>query len=91
MQIVDSTGQVISPSIVNLSIKNTTGGGGIQFTVPSPNPNPPAACQNVAANTCFNQWIREFVKADSTLYADLNTDGNVNLIDFEVHRRAAFP
>ena len=88
VQIVDDNANIITSFATNLAINSDIS---IKNPIPSPNPNPSAACQTVGSQTCFNQWFREYVGVETTKYADLDINGKVTLVDFEIIRRALFP
>lgn len=87
IQIVDSRAQILTPKITNLGIN------GEIVVSPSPtayasNPN---ACTVITAPTCLLQWAKEYSRIINTKVADLNQNGRVELMDFEIIRKALFP
>lgn len=62
-------------------------------TLPSPTETvptiTPVACQNNPSDSgCFNVWLQEFSGILATNNTDFNSDGQVDLVDFEILRRA---
>ena len=55
---------------------------------PIPNKN---ACLEIGSEICYQEWLIEYLDLVHTFYADLNSDGRVDLIDFEIWRRARYP
>lgn len=87
IQIVDSRAQILTPKITNLGINGEI--------VVSPSPTPytsnPNACTVITAPTCLLQWAKEYARIINTKVADLNQNGRVELMDFEIIRKALFP
>jgi len=87
MQVVDDTTIPLSFSVTPLvlSINGASpppgGGGG----------GNPQACQNRGSIECYNQWKEEYLGTLTSKVADLNSDGIVDLGDFEFWRRSAYP
>ena len=77
MQLLDITGQNISPQTLNLSVNSSE----VTPTF--------SVCGTIDA--CYQLWKQEFSGSVNTKQTDFNKDGNVNLIDFEILRRTAFP
>ncbi|KKS97695.1 MAG: hypothetical protein UV73_C0006G0049 [Candidatus Gottesmanbacteria bacterium GW2011_GWA2_43_14] len=93
MQIVSAGGTELTVNAASAAINN----GGTNPTLPPTNTPPtltpptgnPQACNVVGSIDCYNQWKAEYQKSLTSKIADLNQDGKVDLIDFEIWRRAA--
>lgn len=85
MQFVDGTGAALPLSAGSLSL-GLNGGSVATPTLPSGNP-----CTDIASDACYEQWKAEFGGIYNTLYADLDESGQVDMVDYEVWRRAKFP
>ena len=89
--------QVVDDSTIPLSFSVTPLVLGLNGASPPPGGGPgggggnPQACQNRGSVECYNQWKQEYLGTLTTKIADLNSDGIVDLGDFEFWRRAAYP
>ena len=94
MQIVESTGTELSVNSVQAQVNLNSG----QQNTSNPTPTislsaslPAEPCSNKSSAHCFEQWKREYTGVDNTKKSDLDNNGMIDLVDFEIWRQAAYP
>ena len=86
-QIVSSANQALNPQLGSLTISLTSPIPAFSQTFNDTF----LPCQNKASSDCLNQWISEYSGKADTLSSDVNSDGTIDLADFEDIRRATYP